>query len=49
MLVIPKGPWYYFECTQMIEGMDTKDPTLDFIMLDYLRTGKIPDEFEEED
>ena len=29
--------------------MDTLDPTLDFPMLDYLKTGKIPAEYEEKD
>ena len=29
--------------------MDTLDPTLDFPMIEYLKTGRIPDEYEEKD
>lgn len=47
--IIPLGPWYCFECKSTIGKYDTVDPTLDFPMIDYLKKGIIPDEYEDQD
>ena len=36
-MIIPKGPWYCYECLATIDQMDELDPTLDFPMIEYLR------------
>ena len=44
--LFPKGPWYCYECLATIGQMDELDPTLDFTMIEYLRTKQILDEYE---
>ena len=46
---IPVGPWYCTECTQLFDQYDVKDPSIDLDLIEYLRTGKVLDDFEEVD
>ena len=46
---LPKGAWYCHTCIKEIEQMQIVDITLNFPLIQYLKTGNLPDEFTELD
>lgn len=47
--MIPPGPWYCYECTELSKDLDTADPTLDFDMIRYLKDKAIPEHYDTPD